>query len=63
MARVKQFKAGLGLSIEINGVWHKFNCEVDVEPDENDDMEQVKSRAWDTVSDQIYKQIDEIKNS
>ena len=60
MAKVKSFKAGRGVTIEKNGVYHKFNCEIEIEIEENDNTQEIKNRAWNTVDTELEKQISNV---
>ena len=65
MAKLKEIKASLGISLERDGVWYRPNCEVTLEIDETDTPVKRKaiwSKAWETVVEQVEKQINEITN-
>ena len=60
MPKIKGFKTGYGLSVEIKGVWHKLNCEIELELLEGEDFPSTKEKAWNTVVDEVEKQIQRI---
>jgi len=63
MAKVKAFRAGYGTSFQTggqNGPWHKVTCEIEIEIEGNDNVEDVKRKAWNTVEAEVEKQVDEI---
>lgn len=60
MAKVKSFKAEFGTSVEIRGTWYKFNSGIELEVEPNDDVAEVKERAWNTVIHEVDKQIREL---
>lgn len=59
MAKVTRFRAGYGLSAEINGIWHKFNAEIEIEMENGDDVQEQKRKAWNTVIAEVEKQVEE----
>lgn len=61
MAKVKSFTASVGVSLEINNVWYKFHTGIEVEPDENEDIAEVKKKAWNTCHVELEKQIEDVK--
>lgn len=63
MPKVKAIKAEYGASVEIKGVWHKFNFGIELELSENDDSDIVKEKAWNTCEVEIEKQIQQIISS
>ena len=63
MAKVTSFTAGYGFSGSINGQWHKFNCEITIEIEGTDNVQQVKEKAWNTCYQEIEKQIQELTNN
>ena len=63
MARVSSIRTEYGVSAEIKGSWHKFYVGVEVVVDENDDLEKVKKRAWNTCYAEIEKQIKELSSN
>ena len=61
MAKVKEFEASYGLSIELpkaNGQaqWHKFGATIKLEIEENDILSDVKEKAWNTVISEVENQ-------
>lgn len=60
MAKVKSFKAEVGISVEIKGQWYKFYTGIEVEPEEGEDTTEVKRKAWNTVHNEIEKQVREV---
>ncbi|MFW6311216.1 MAG: hypothetical protein ACOC1K_03165 [Nanoarchaeota archaeon] len=60
MARVKSFTAGRGVTIEHRGIYHKFNCSIEIEIEEGDDTTDIKEKAWNTVDKELEKKIDEV---
>lgn len=63
MAKVKSFKAEFGTSAEIKGVWYKFNSGIELDIEPGDDMEDVKNRAWNTVIQEVEKQMNDLVNN
>lgn len=61
MAKVKAFRAEYGTSVEVRGIWHKLYCAIEIEPDENEDVTEVKNKAWNTVFTEIENQIKDIR--
>lgn len=64
MARLKEIKASFGITLEDKGIYYKPNAEVLIEIDEQDTVERRKlvwKQAWDMVTEQVEKQIAEIK--
>lgn len=59
MAKVTSFGSTFGMSLEIKGVWHKFQSSITIEPEEGDDMEEVKKKAHNTVQLEVEKQFNE----
>lgn len=57
MTKIKAFRVEYGSSVEIRGVWHKLHCAIEVEPDEGEDPATVKEAAWNTVFNEVEKQI------
>lgn len=57
MARVKSFKAAYGTSAEVEGVWHKFHSEIEIELTEGDNVGDIKEKAWNTVKYEVENQI------
>ena len=62
MAKVKSFKAEVGVSVELKGTWYKFYAGIELELDEQDNSEEVKKKAWNTVHAEIEKQVQEVIN-
>lgn len=60
MAKVKSFTAGYGFSGSINGQWHKFNTEITIELEPDDNISAVKEKAWKTCYHEIEKQIQQL---
>jgi hypothetical protein len=64
VAKVKAFRAEYGSSIEIQGVWHKIHCAVEIELDKNEQtpekIAEIKEKAWNTVIVEVEKQFKEI---
>ena len=60
MAKVKSFTAEFGTSMEIKGMWYKFNSGIELEIEPNDDVADVKEKAWNTVINEIEKQVLEV---
>ena len=56
MAKVVLFGVGYGVSIEHKGVWHRFDCKIDMQIEENDALADVKTKAWNTVYAEVEKQ-------
>lgn len=57
MAKLKEFSASYGTTIERNGVYHKLSASVTIEMEEGDKSDQVKDMAWNTVYTEIEKQL------
>lgn len=57
MAKIKAFRVEYGSSVEIRGTWHKLHCAIEIEPEEHEDPEDVKESAWNTVFNEVEKQI------
>lgn len=60
MAKVKTFGTSYGLTLEHKGIYHKFNSMIEVELEEADDTEKVKEVAWNTVKEEVAKQVKEL---
>jgi hypothetical protein len=60
MAKIVSFRAEYGATMEIRGTYHKLYCAIEVQPEENEDTEVVKERAWNTVFNEVEKQIREL---
>ena len=63
MARVKSFGSTFGMSMEIQGVWYKFQSSIEIEIDEGDDVAAVKDKAHKTVQLEVEKQVQETVDS
>ena len=62
MAKMKEIKVALGISVEIGGTWYRPNAEVTIELDEADSPDkrkQIWNKAWEVVTEQVEKQINE----
>lgn len=57
MAKVTKFSSVFGMSLEIKGIWHKFQCGIEIEPEEGDDLEKIKEKAHNTVQLEVEKQL------
>ena len=57
MAKLVKFSTGTGVSLQVKDVWYKFNCEIELELQEGDDIPTVKKKAWDTVTKEVEKQV------
>lgn len=62
MAKVKSFKAEFGMSAEIKDVWYKFYSGIELEIEPDDDVSEVKEKAWNTVTHEVEKQILKVLN-
>lgn len=60
MAKVKTFKADYGISAEIHGIWHKVSSGIEITVEDNDNFEDVKNKAWNTVKLEVEKKVIEI---
>lgn len=60
MPKVKSFKAESGVSLELKGVWYKFYAGIELEIEPDDNVAEVKRKAWNTVNDEIEKQVQEV---
>lgn len=56
---MKSFKVSFGMTAVIRDVYHKFNCEVEIELEEGDNPEEVKKKAWNTVISEIERKVQE----
>lgn len=63
MAKVKSFHSSFGMSLDINNVWHKFSCGIEIEVEEGDDIAKIKEMAHNTVHLEVEKQIQEALGS
>lgn len=61
MPKMKSFKTEYGISLEIDGVWHKFYAGVEIEVENGDKTDDIKKKAWNTVINEVEKQIDETR--
>lgn len=57
MSKVVKFSTEYGLSVQIKDIWHKFGCGIEVEIEPNDDVKEVKERAWNTVIGEVERQM------
>lgn len=57
MAKVKTFHSSFGVSLDIKGIWHKFQAGIEIELEEGDNFEEVKQKAHNTVQVEVEKQI------
>lgn len=63
MAKLKEVEVSLGVSLDVKGVWYKPNARLVIELDERDTVEKRKAiwgQAWETVADEIERQLKEI---
>lgn len=60
--KLKSFKAEAGISLEIQGTWYKFYAGVEVELEDGDDTEKVKEKAWNTVSRELEKRVQDVSS-
>lgn len=63
MAKLRSFKAGMAVTLEFQGMWRRFECTVEVEPDEGEDTALVKERAWRTVDYELEQRVREAQVS
>ncbi|ADL40338.1 hypothetical protein phiCTP1_gp37 [Clostridium phage phiCTP1] len=66
MAKLKSIRCEYGTSFQTggpNGVWHKVGCAVELELENNDNSKKVKEMAWNTVVEEIEKQIEDIQKN
>lgn len=63
MAKLMTFRAGHGMSVEINRVWHRIDCAVEIGLEDGDNTEVVKKKAWDTIDREIEHRIMELSSS
>lgn len=59
MAKVKSFGSSFGMSLDIRGVWHKFQSTIEIEIEDGDDIAKVKEMAHATVQLEVEKQVQE----
>lgn len=57
MAKVTNFHVMRGVTLEYQGHWLKFECGIDIAPDAGDDMKAIKKRAWDTVEQELEREL------
>lgn len=66
MAKIITVEAEMGFSTEINKSWYKYGFRIHVQPEEGDDLAEIKKKAWNTCNIEIEKQvkatIDELNN-
>lgn len=63
MAKLKEIEVGLGISLEDRGAWYKPHCVVKLDMDVTDTpakRAEIFKRAWEIVTEQVEKQINEI---
>lgn len=60
MAKVKSFKASYGISAEMQGIWHKFESGIEIEVEPEDNLDDVKRKAWNTVKHEVEKKVLEV---
>jgi len=60
MAEVKTVEISRGVTIEKNGVYHKFNCGLEIELSEGDDPQKCREKGWNTVERELERKIDEL---
>lgn len=58
LAKVRTFKAEAGISFEYKGMWHKFHTGIELEIEPQDNIADVKRKAWNTVEHELANQID-----
>ncbi|WMU07969.1 hypothetical protein vBCtySFA88_00037 [Clostridium phage vB_CtyS-FA88] len=66
MAKLKSIRCEYGTSFQtggLNGVWHKVGCTVELELEDKDNTKKVKEMAWNTVVEEIEKQIEDIQKN
>lgn len=59
MAKVKEFTAEFGMSVELKGQWYKYGCKLTVEVEPKDNVAEVKQKTWNTAITEVEKQIKE----
>ena len=62
LAKLLTFRAGHGMSVEINRVWHRIDCSVEIGLEDGDNTEAVKRKAWDTIDREIEHRITELSS-
>jgi len=60
MAKLKEFKAEYGLSVQIKDQWHRLSCAVTIEIEPGDNSVDIKRKAWETVDQEIDNQVNAI---
>jgi hypothetical protein len=60
MAKPKSFKAEYGASVEVRGAWHKLSCSLEVDYEDGDNAAEVRERVWNTVYNEIERQLKDI---
>lgn len=60
MAQVVAFRAEYGMSVELKGQWFRFYSAIEVRPDEGENTEEVKAKAWNTVTQEVEKQVEAV---
>lgn len=63
MAKVISFRAEYGTSVEVKGVWHKLYAAIEVAPEGDEPIAEVKEKAWNTVVHEVEKQVEDILNA
>lgn len=61
MAKVKSFRAEMGVSVEIKGTWYKFYSGIELDFEPGDTVAAVSDKAWNTVQNELEKQIVEVQ--
>lgn len=57
MAKVVSIKAESGISFKDSQEnWYKFYSGIELMPEDGDDVEEVKRKAWNTVNREVEKQ-------
>lgn len=59
MAKVLEVEATQGFSMEIKGNWYKFGFSIKLGLDPEDDIEEIKRKAWNTCTVEVQKQVEE----
>lgn len=64
MAKLTKISVTRGVSFQKGQYepWYKIQCGIELELDENDNADEVKRKAWNTVDLEIEKQLQEIIN-
>lgn len=58
---ILEITAGYGTSMEINGVWHRFDYSEKRKVNPTQDVNIQRNALWDDVIDQVYNLVDEAK--